>query len=198
MANTINRAVEKTSRGLGFKDFLSSAYKFVGFSVLAALPYIVTNLNAVGAQLRYDGIWSFLWSLGKGLFLAFLKGILVAAATIWYGVLHATDLVSQVRIGTILYVLFLGVVLLFTIYQPVKIIGKMIESSFNPFLAFGIALLLTFGFSGVAYYASGGVTISTGSDHENTDDAGTNATLPDTPSPSSAPAAALNLNEAGA
>jgi hypothetical protein len=199
LASTINKAVEKTGRALGFKDFFSSAYKFVGFSVLAALPYIITNLDEVGARLQYHSFLGFLWSLVKGVFLSFLQGIVIAGSTLWYGIMHATDLVSQVKIGTILYVLFFGAVLVFTIYQPVKIIGKSIESSFNPFLAFGIALLLTIGLSGIAHYATDGRTISNGITSTTTsDEEALNETLPANDAPSYAPSAALDLNEAGA
>jgi hypothetical protein len=153
------------SNAFSKRSFMGTLLKFFAFGLVSALPYVVSNLNAVGVRASagegfFMVFWLFLSSLAHSMFV----GMLFAGSTVWYGLTNFAVLFDPFQFGTVLYLLIAVPALLFTAYQPVSLVFSWFEGDssrpYNPILVLALALLLMIGFSGAAHTVLDGRTIT--------------------------------------
>lgn len=146
---------------------LGALFRFLVFGVLSALPYIIVNLNKVGADLKGESFFRFILSLFFALGKATAKGVFIAGSTLWYSLTNMKDVFGGFRIGLWLYLLIVIPALLLTIYQPIKILTGLLdlgrkEREPNPVLALALAVMVMLMVAAISNWVNKGEIITSG------------------------------------
>lgn len=144
---------------VSLQNIIKRIFLFLVFGILLALKQMVQGIDAVGQAgggfvLYFKVIMKAMW-----------HGVFLSLGSMWAIILSPSLYIQNHSWGSLVFAVFAMVVLVLFFYQPVSIFINILDGrkghATGILLRLIVTIILVLIMSGVAYYAGGGVTLTT-------------------------------------
>lgn len=147
--------------------------QFFVFGLITATPYLIFNLDHVAMNARETGTSGIFLLIAymQALFGAMWKGMFLGLSTLFNTFLHISTVISEFKIGTMIFSLVVLVFATLTVFQPIRLTFNILDMrkgrDHSRIFVFFISLIVTaLVVSPISWLVAGGETITSGVDED--------------------------------